>query len=150
MLLMGSRPIPWDKGNNSINLYICAAMATFFRALLAFFALVLLQGQVAIGSELIPNSSKVHEQIFSPNQSVVSPSFNPSFCGVYRNHGNCPRISQVCFMPVFKLGYSSVELSPVLDSNEGLHHALLGQNASFFSGFTNSKQYLTRVCLWLI
>ncbi|NBV04781.1 MAG: hypothetical protein EBS08_03840 [Cytophagia bacterium] len=125
-------------------------MASIFRAVLSFLALVFLQGQVVMGSEWKSNADKSPQYGTSSNTTIVSSSYNPSYYGFNRNLGNTPKISLGSFIPVFKLGYATVPYSSLLETKAVLRFVLLFRDLSFFSGFTNDGQYLARFCIWLI
>ncbi|NBW43053.1 MAG: hypothetical protein EBR29_04445 [Sphingobacteriia bacterium] len=125
--------------------------APFFRAFLAFLALVLLQGQVVHGPRVLKSElEQGYEQTLASDQTIVSPSVHSVFGGIYRNYGDSPRISNVLGMPVFKLASYGLFGPAFLASKSFLRLAITERYLLFFDIFRIGKQHLTKACIWLI
>jgi hypothetical protein len=125
-------------------------MAPILRAILAFLALVLLQGQLVVHTKHSSTGVQNQEQAFIQELTWISPSFNPSFCGTFRHQGDSPRFSQWIHVPNFKSGFFVNNLSRLFAAHQTFYPAFLEHGVCVIRRFGPGKQFLSNVCLWLI
>jgi hypothetical protein len=125
-------------------------MAPILRAFMLFLGLVLLQGRLDVHAKCSALGDQDKEQAFIQDQTWISPSCNPAFCGTIRHLGECPRISQWIQLPIFKKGLFVNLLSRQCPSHLAFYPAFLEPGFCVIQRFGLGKQFLSNVCLWLI